>query len=61
VVILTTALSLTDARLYEAAEVLRTHPIRTFFTVTIPSIKFGLMSAILFALPLLYRFRCVQK
>ena len=46
VVILTTALSLTDARLYEAAEVLRTHPIRTFFTVTIPSIKFGLMSAI---------------
>ena len=46
VVILTTALSLTDARLYEAAEVLRTHPVRTFFTVTIPSIKFGLMSAI---------------
>jgi len=46
VVILTTALSLTDARLYEAAEVLRTHPIRTFFSVTIPSIKFGLMSAI---------------
>lgn len=46
VVILTTALSLTDARLYEAAEALRTHPIRTFFTVTIPSIKFGLMSAI---------------
>ncbi len=46
VVILTTALSLTDSRLYEAAEVLRTHPIRTFFTVTIPSIKFGLMSAI---------------
>lgn len=46
VVILTTALSLTDARLYEAAEVLGTNPIRTFFTVTIPSIKFGLMSTI---------------
>ncbi|OCR00229.1 phosphonate ABC transporter permease [Oscillatoriales cyanobacterium USR001] len=46
VVLLTTALSLTDARLYEAAEALRTHPIRTFFTVTIPSVKFGLMSAI---------------
>ncbi len=46
VVILTTALSLTDARLYEAAEVLRTHPIRTFFTITIPSVKFGLMSTI---------------
>jgi iron(III) transport system permease protein len=46
VVILTTALSLTDARLYEAAEVLGTNPIRTFFTVTIPSVKFGLMSTI---------------
>ena len=46
VVILTTALNLTDARLYEAAEALRTHPLRTFFTVTIPSVKFGLMSAI---------------
>lgn len=46
VVILTTALSLTDAWLYEAAEVLGTNPIRTFFTVTIPSVKFGLMSTI---------------
>jgi len=46
VVILTTALSLTDARVYEAAEVLRTHPIRTFFTITIPSVKFGLISTI---------------
>jgi len=46
VVILTTALSLTDARLYEAVEVLGTNPIRTFFTVTIPSVKFGLMSTI---------------
>ncbi|MFB2834881.1 putative 2-aminoethylphosphonate ABC transporter permease subunit [Floridanema evergladense] len=46
VVILTTALSLTDARVYEAAEVLRTNPIRTFLTVTIPSVKFGLISTI---------------
>jgi len=46
VVILTTALSLTDARIYEAAEVLRTPPLRTFLTVTIPSVKFGLMSTI---------------
>ncbi len=46
VVILTTALSLTDARLYEAAESLRTHPLRTFFTITIPSVKFGLINTI---------------
>ena len=45
-VILITALSLTDARLYEAAEVLRTSPLRTFFTITIPSVKYGLISAI---------------
>jgi iron(III) transport system permease protein len=45
-VILTTALSLTDARLYEAAEVLRTPKWRTFFTITIPSVKYGLISAI---------------
>ncbi|MFG6095413.1 putative 2-aminoethylphosphonate ABC transporter permease subunit [Leptothoe sp. ISB3NOV94-8A] len=46
VVILTTALSLTDARLYEAAQALRTSPIRTFFTVTLPGVKFGLISSI---------------
>lgn len=45
-VILTTALSLTDARLYEAAQVLRTPAWRTFLTVTLPSVKYGLMSAI---------------
>ncbi len=45
-VILITALSLTDARLYEAAEVLGTPPWRTFLTVTIPSFKYGLISAI---------------
>jgi len=46
VIILVTALSLTDARLYEAAEALRTPTWRTFLTVTIPSVKFGLVSAI---------------
>ncbi|ESA33655.1 phosphonate abc transporter permease [Leptolyngbya sp. Heron Island J] len=46
VVILTTALSLTDARLYEAAQALRTSPVRTFFTVTLPSVKYGLISSI---------------
>lgn len=39
-------MSLTDARLYEAAEVLRTPKWRTFLTITIPSVKYGLISAI---------------
>jgi iron(III) transport system permease protein len=45
-VILTTALSLTDARLYEAAQALRTPTWRTFLTVTLPSVKYGLISAV---------------
>lgn len=45
VMIITTALSNTDARLYESARALRTSPLRTFFTVTLPSIKYGLISA----------------
>jgi iron(III) transport system permease protein len=44
--ILLVALSNTDARLYEAAESLGAGKLRTFFTVTIPSIKFGLLSAV---------------
>jgi len=40
------ALSIADARLYEAATVLRSKPMRTFFTITIPSAKYGLISAI---------------
>lgn len=44
--ILLVALSNTDARLYEAAESLGAGPVRAFFTVTIPSIKFGLLSAV---------------
>jgi len=40
------ALSIADARLYEAATVLRSKPIRTFFTITLPSAKYGLISAI---------------
>ncbi len=46
VIILTAALSLTDARLYEAAQALRTSSLRTFLTVTLPSVKYGLISAI---------------
>ena len=45
VLILTTALSLADARLYEAAQSLGTNRRRVFFTVTLPSAKYGLASA----------------
>jgi iron(III) transport system permease protein len=44
--ILSIALGMTDARLYEASESLGASKIRTFFTVTIPGIKYGLMSAV---------------
>ncbi len=44
--ILLVALSNTDARLYEAAESLGAGKARTFFTVTIPGVKFGLLSAV---------------
>ncbi len=45
-VILIVSLSLSDARLYEAATALGTSPIRTFFTITLPNAKYGLISAI---------------
>ncbi|MFQ6022071.1 MAG: ABC transporter permease subunit, partial [Acidiferrobacterales bacterium] len=45
VMILTTALGLADARLYEAAVALRASKRRTFLTVTLPAVKYGLMSA----------------
>ena len=45
-IILVTALSLADGRLYEAAVALRASRLRTFFTVTLPGAKYGLISAI---------------
>jgi iron(III) transport system permease protein len=44
-IIISTALALTDARLYEAAESLRASRPRIFFTLTLPSVKYGLISA----------------
>ncbi len=44
--ILTIALGITDARLYEAARSLGAGRWRIFFTVTLPSIKYGLISAV---------------
>jgi len=45
--ILITALTLADARLYEAADALGTRAARKFFTITLPGAKYGLISAAL--------------
>ena len=44
-IIIQTALGISDARLYEAATVLRASPWKTFWTVTIPGARYGLISA----------------
>ena len=43
--ILIAALSATDARLYDAARTLGASNLKTFLTVTLPGVKFGLVSA----------------
>lgn len=43
--ILVSALSLADARLYEAANAMGTSAARKFFTITLPGAKYGLISA----------------
>lgn len=45
-VILTTAASLADARLYEASQSFGASSLRTFWTVTLPTLRYGLVSAI---------------
>lgn len=44
-IIIAAALALADARLYEAAESLRTKGSRMFTTITLPGARYGLMSA----------------
>jgi iron(III) transport system permease protein len=44
-IIITTALAISDARLYEAAISLRASAWKTFWTVTIPGARYGLISA----------------
>ncbi|MGW8225839.1 MAG: putative 2-aminoethylphosphonate ABC transporter permease subunit [Anaerolineales bacterium] len=44
-IIIAAALALADARLYEAAESLRTKGSRIFTTITLPSARYGLLSA----------------
>jgi iron(III) transport system permease protein len=43
--ILVTALNTADARLYESAEALAASPRRVLFTVTLPGVKYGIISA----------------
>ena len=45
--ILITALTAADARLYEAADAMGTNGARKFFTITLPGAKYGLISAAL--------------
>ena len=48
VMILSTAMRLSDARLYESAEALKTGRWRTFRHVTLPAVRYGLMSTAIF-------------
>lgn len=45
VMIIATALRLADGRLYEVAEALGTSRLRKFFTITLPGVRYGLISA----------------
>lgn len=47
--VLNIALSVTDYRLYEAADMLGTGNIRKFFTITLPNIKYGFISSFIVA------------
>ncbi|MCY4452451.1 MAG: putative 2-aminoethylphosphonate ABC transporter permease subunit [Immundisolibacterales bacterium] len=47
VLIIGTALALSDSRLYEAAEVLKTSHTRIFLTITLPGARYGIISAVI--------------
>lgn len=50
--ILTTTLTIADARLYEAADTMGTSKTRKFFTITLPGCKYGIISAAMVAFTL---------
>lgn len=50
--ILTTTLTIADARLYEAADTMGTSSARKFFTITLPDCKYGIISAAMVAFTL---------
>lgn len=54
VLIISTALANSDQRLYDAAVSLRAGPMRTFFAVTLPSCRYGLLSAALAVFTLVF-------
>ncbi|MBO9354232.1 putative 2-aminoethylphosphonate ABC transporter permease subunit [Bordetella petrii] len=43
--LISTAIALSDSRLYEAARSLKAGPVKTFLTITLPSTKYGLLSS----------------
>ncbi len=47
VLLIGTALALSDVRLYEAAEALKTSHTRVFFTITLPGARYGIISSII--------------
>ncbi|PSU99691.1 putative 2-aminoethylphosphonate ABC transporter permease subunit [Photobacterium kishitanii] len=59
--IIKTSLRTSDARLYEAAQALNTSPIKTFFIITLPGAKYGLISAIIVVFTLVVCDFCVPK
>jgi iron(III) transport system permease protein len=48
ILVLSAAMMLSDARLFEAAACLRAGPLRTFLTVTLPGVRYGLISTGIF-------------
>lgn len=48
IMILTTAMMMSDGRLFEAAQSLKTGRLRTFLTVTLPGVRYGLISTAIF-------------